>query len=551
MNYKLFTIQFLRIFTLIFFNQILFAQENYPKFKNLPLKIPIELVGNFAELRSKHLHSGLDFRTQQVENFPIHSIDDGYVSRINISPIGYGKAVYINHSNGYTSVYAHCSRFAEKIETYIRKLQYEKKTFQIDVQLTADKLKITENELIAYSGNTGGSSGPHLHFEIRNTQTEEPINPLHFGLEVEDTIPPTIENIYIYPIDGTIHNKNKKFIIKDYKNQIPVSGALSFGVKTFDVYNATPKNKNGIYSIKTFVNNELYYTYSANKFHFDETRYIHALTDYQEYINHNQWIYRTYLLPGNKLRMFSDLKNNGILAVEENKNYQIKIEVTDYKNNTTSRTFNLVGKKYEKPKPTDKHYVQFDEPFQLELDNVFLDFKAGSFYENFVCKIKQINDKLHLHSSDFPIHKRFELKFDISKLDSLKRKKAKIVRETNAGKYKKEYLETKFENNFLISNPREFGIFSIEIDEKKPVIFPLKSKPNELKFKITDEQSGIKTYSIYLNNNWILAEYDKKSDILSCNLIKENITKGKHLLKVEVTDEAQNTEILEKTIEVK
>jgi len=211
-----------------------------------PVKIPLALSGNFGELRSDHFHSGIDIKTQGVTGKEIVATSAGYVYRISISPGGFGRALYLRHPSGYSTVYAHLERFIPEIEEYITQQQYEKKSFTITVFPPQEKFVFQQGDLIAYSGNSGSSGGPHLHYEIRKSNSENPVNPLHFDFGVSDNIKPVIEKLAIYPVNRhtLINGQNKARKINvaggngNYHvpsgNEITISGLAGFGIKSFD-----------------------------------------------------------------------------------------------------------------------------------------------------------------------------------------------------------------------------------------------------------------------------------------------------------------------------
>jgi hypothetical protein len=249
------------LFLLCIFN--LAAQSPYPQdYFRSPLDIQLVLSGTFAELRSNHFHSGLDIKTNGKEGLEVYSIAEGYVSRIKISRYGYGKALYITHPNGYTSVYAHLQKFSPTIEQYIKRQQYLKEQFEIELFPKPSTLVIDADEMIAYSGNSGGSSGPHLHFEIHDKH-ERPINPMLFGFDIKDTTAPELYQLYAYPISNRSHvegnQEKKKIRLRKQANgnyiaePIKAFGTIGFGIVANDRQDYAA-NKNGVYKIEAFFN---------------------------------------------------------------------------------------------------------------------------------------------------------------------------------------------------------------------------------------------------------------------------------------------------------
>ena len=281
---------------LIFLCSVAHAQNSYPQdyFSN-PLDIPLILSGTFAELRSNHFHSGLDIKTQNRTGFKVFAAADGYVSRIKISHFGYGKALYITHPNGYTSVYAHLENFNPEIEAYVKKQQYINESFELELFPKAEELKVLSKEMIAYTGNTGGSGGPHLHFEIRDSNSR-PMNPLLFGIEISDTKKPIVSSVFAYPLskDAQINQSENRVKIRlipqkdgSYNAEnITAFGKIGFGISTYDQQNGA-SNKNGIYKIDTYCNGKEKFKIAFEKFSFAETRYLNRFIDY-EYFKNNK-----------------------------------------------------------------------------------------------------------------------------------------------------------------------------------------------------------------------------------------------------------------------
>ena len=525
--------------------------DTYPKndFIN-PMEIKNLLAGNFGELRSNHFHSGLDIKTQQREGLKIFAIGDGYISRINISPTGYGNAIYIDHPNGYTSVYAHLQQFDGPIKEYIRKKQYEQQSFKVEIYPEPNELKVTKGQLIALSGNSGGSAGPHLHFEIRHTKTEEPINPFYFGYDIPDTSKPSILGTYVYPIQGKANGSSNRITVANGAT-INASGQIGFGLKAYDKHNGADNN-NGVHQIDVFVNDEPIYTFTANRFSFDETRAINSVCDYSDLMRNNSWVYQAFVKDGNPMRVFSNLKNNGILTIEEGKTYNVKIVTSDYAENSSSVSFTINGQAH-----TETAAKSFINPMYWNKENTFkaegieIFFPKGIFYEDFDLAYKKEGVKHKVGDWNFPVHQYYTLSLDpTADIPTAHLEKAVIVRQyQKRGSWKKSYETTELKNGKLIAKVRDFGLFSIEIDYTKPTITPLNIKENsqfsnikgKINFTISDGQSGIKEYNAYINGKWVLAEYDKKINRLSIDLNAEGIAIGDHQLELNVKDEKNNT----------
>ena len=341
-------------FLILFIAQLSFSQAEYPQdyFRN-PIDVPLVLAGNFAELRSNHFHSGLDIKTQNREGLNVYAAAQGYVSRIKVSHYGYGKALYITHPNGYTTVYAHLKKYAPKIEAFIKQLQYQKESFEVEVFPSPEVLTIDKDEIIAFSGNTGGSSAPHLHFEVRDN-IERPINPMLFGIDIKDTRTPTVFKIYAYAKDENsyVNNTNHKAelrLIPDKNGNFSVEnikafGNIGFGISSTDKQDLA-NNNNGVYNIQTFFNGTKNIEIDFRRFSFDETRHINRFTDYEIFKTKKLWIQKLFVESGNLLSLFKDVKDEGYLNIEDNTSSVYKIKIQDFKGNETWVTIPIIGKK--------------------------------------------------------------------------------------------------------------------------------------------------------------------------------------------------------------
>ena len=324
-----------------------------------PMDIPVLLSGNFGELRSNHFHSGIDFKTQGVEGKPIHSVQDGYVSRISVSPWGYGNGLYITHPDGTTTVYGHLQKFSQKITAYLKEKQYEQESFNVNLSLTPDELPVKEGELVALSGNTGSSGGPHLHFEVRDTETEEPMDPIEYYKDlIKDTQAPKIQGIMVYsmPGKGVVNGSRRKLELKPVtaKNgkqtltgKIEAWGEIGLAVKGYDYMDNT-SNIYGIKDITLTADSQVIFHSNLDRFAFDETRYLNSFTDFEEWKEHRSFYIKSFVDPGNRLRFIESL-NRGILTIDEPRTYHLTYKLADAFGNTTQLSIRIEGK--EQPIP--------------------------------------------------------------------------------------------------------------------------------------------------------------------------------------------------------
>lgn len=544
----------LLLFTACLPGQPVEAQETiaYPKddFRN-PLGITNYLSGNFGELRNNHFHSGLDIKTNQKEGYKVYAVGSGFISRINVSARGYGNALYIDHPNGYTTVYAHLQKFNPEIEEYVRAYQYKNKTFAVEIYPESDELLVSQADVIAISGNSGGSGGPHLHFEIRDTKTEEPINPFLFGFDVPDTRSPLLNGLYVYSIGESLNQKTQRQSVTN-GSQIALAGKIGFGVKAYDQHNGA-ENKNGVYQINVFVDDNIHYTYTNDRLNFDTTRAINCLIDYEDRMKNNSWVYQLYKKTGDPLQMYSNVTNNGTLDLEEGKTYAIRIEVRDFAGNKREGNFKVTGKKppHANNETSDLPVFYWNQVNDFKAENIEISLPQGVIYEDILFNYRKTNNGKHaVHDWNVPVHNHFTLAISPENLPTAQLDKAILVREYQyRGAWRKEYINAEYKNGKVVGQARNFGTFSIEIDQTKPSINPVNIKENTtfttnnalIKFTIDDSQSGIAGFSATIDGEWILTNYDQKTKSLTIDLNRENVGQGKHQLELKVWDEKNNT----------
>ena len=546
---------------------ITFSQEKYPQnyFRN-PLDIPIVLAGSFGELRSNHFHAGIDIKTQGREGLPVYAVADGYVSRIKVQQFGYGKAIYITHPNGYTSVYGHLQKFADEIEAYVKSVQYKKEKYATG-NLYFDELKfpVKKGDVIALSGDTGSSGGPHVHFEIRETKTENIINPLLFGYEVEDSKAPRVLGVKAYALnnDSRINNQKKSFIIplkklKDNNyvaDRISASGEIGFAVNVYDQFDKA-YNKNGIYSLEMKVNGKTVYHHKVERFSFSESKFLNLHIDYEHFKKYRKRYQKTYREPANVLSTYNALNNDGKIAVIEGMNYNITLITKDLKGNTTTVKIPVVGKKsssiYEKSKDSTNYKIEAKKFNKFTNDFVTIAFPKNTFYEDVYLDFDVKDSIAQIHTPTIPLDKNFTLTFNVKKFTEEERKQIYIAN-LEYPKYPRYYNTRKRDSTFFTTT-KTLGNYTLLKDNKKPSIRLLHFKDEQwitnfktLQVKIEDKESGIKNYSAFIDNEWILMEYNHKKKILTYNFNDKKLVGSKHIFKLVVSDNVGNTNTIETT----
>jgi len=558
-----------KLITYIFLllNFLCFSQEKYPQNYFLsPLEIPLYLSGSFGELRSNHFHAGLDIKTQGKEGLNVFAAANGYVSRIKVQQYGYGKAIYITHPNGYTTVYGHLNKFADKIEKHIKSIQYKKENYATgNLYFKEDKFPIMKGEIIAFSGDTGGSGGPHLHYEIRNTETEHVINPLLFGVKVEDTKAPIFKALKVYALssDARINQQRESFQIPiksigkgEYiADRITASDVIGFGVSVFDLFNKA-SNKNGVYSLEMLVNGKRFYYHDVETFSFSESKFLNLLIDYEHYKKYKRRYQRTYKVTSNTLSIYEDLINNGKIKIQKNLNYVIEIIAKDFKGNISSLKIPVAGKEsntiFTKQKDTTSYKVIAKNFNKFKQKNVTIAFPKKTFYEDVYLNFNVDKEIAKIHTPTIPLDKSFTLTFNVSKYSETE-KQFLYIANIEYPKYPR-YLNTRKKDSTFFITTKILGTYTLLSDDKKPTIKSLYfedqqwlTKAKTLKVRIDDIGSGIKNYRATIDGEWVLMQYNHKKRILTYNFSDKKLVGSKHIFKIVVSDNVGNTNELSAT----
>lgn len=545
------------------------AQQASPTFV-APLGIDLLLSANFGELRANHFHSGLDFKTRGSIGYKVYAADEGYVSRIAVSPWGYGKALYIDHPSGYTTVYAHLDDFVGAIADTIRRMQYERESYAIDTLLSPGMLPVTRGMYIAKSGNSGSSGGPHLHFEIRHTESESPIDPLPWYRHlVKDGVAPEPRMVALYSHDAVVEGMPvpKKVLqperVSGNNYQIATDfeawGRVSLGIKAYDRMTDT-NNIYGVRQVSCWVDDTLLYRSEIDSITFAETRYINSFIDYKELRSNNgSTIMRTAIAPGNMLSTVYDFTSgDGTFIVNEERAYRCKIELCDLYGNKSTVKFVVNGKPVEYT-PQEPEGIYFDHRHDNEYatDEMNVHIPAGALYEDLYFEYsskatEQGYSSVHtLHTAQLPLHTWCELAVKIT-CDTLPDSKYYMEHNYNG---KKSQVIGHYDAGWYVARVRNLGRYSVVADLTAPEVVALKPEAwaanGAVDFKISDKGSGVNTYCVELDGAFCLFEYDAKRSRLSCKTADMPLVKGKkHKLTITVTDQCGNLTKKEQTIKI-
>ncbi len=554
------------IIFLILFSTILpvslFGQKN--NFR-APVNFRMNLSGNFGELRSDHFHAGIDIKTYGVQGKKIFAIADGYVSRIKVSAEGYGKAIYIHHpEEGVTSVFAHLKKFNDEINQYVVNQQYKQKKHKIQLFPEANQFPVKKGELIGFSGNSGRSGGPHIHFEIRELNNQHPLNPLLLNFDIKDIIAPKIFTLAVYS-----HSSNKLKQIYDTevasgneyqilnKDTLFLDGSYSFGIRTFDFLDGAD-NWCGIYDLKLLVDSNMIYHHRMDEFAFSETRYINSFIDFGEKVKNNLSIQKTHLQPNNHLSIYNYVKGKGIVSFDNSKTHNLQYIVKDVHGNRSVLNFTVKNDTARAKNLSSTDTINYDKvmPFnqsnKFSGDDIKIEFPANAFYDTLYFNYHQqitsneifFSDIHQVHNKYTPVHKSYSLTIRPKNLSSHLTDKAFIAKIEEEEEY--QYKGGAYLNGSITTNIREFGKYVVMTDTIGPKIELIGSADNLktkkfIKVKVTDNLSGIKTYNGYIDGEWVLFEYDPKNNLLVHKFDTHPVEANKeHELELYVGDQKNN-----------
>ena len=535
----------------------LFAQKNYPQnyFRN-PMNIPMDLSANFGELRSNHWHMGLDIRTQQRENLSVYAAAEGYVSRVKVEPGGFGQAIYITHSNGYTTLYSHLNAFYPALQQYVKDQQYKLESWAVDIQVPANMFPVKKGTYIAKSGNTGGSQGPHVHFEIRDTETERCLNPLLFNFPLKDNVPPSIIRLAMFDRTESIHTKSPVFYsLKKLAGKYALSGTsiiqspterVSFALQANDKLSGT-NNPNGIYSATIYCDNTPMTSFTIDDVGYDETRYMNAHIDYRLRKKGGAYLQHLSKMPGDLSEVYENLNNDGVINLSDTAVHDIRVEVLDAYKNKSTLQFKVQYKGNGKSKPApDADIVLYPgnmNVFEKEAFEMVVD--ETGVYDTVPVKYVFSNGDAGNISADhtigdesIPLHSPMTIRIKPGEQIAEENRDKIVIQKDKGGRG--DVAKAEWQNGWVAASFREFGTFSAYIDTIPPEINSLGSS-DTLNLKTArriifrpKDKSGIKSFRAELDGEWLRFTNDKYTSHIY--VFDEKWPAGVRELKVVVED---------------
>jgi len=539
------------IFTALLSPFYLSAQTSTPLYSSqsgfiAPLDIPLILSGNFGEFRGNHFHTGLDFKTQGKEGFPVLAVADGVVSRVKVRPGGYGRALYLKHADGTTTVYAHLSRYALPISDWLLLRQYSKRSFSIDSR-PATEISFSVGDTIGWSGNSGSSGGPHLHFEVRD-ENEKPINPLQWGFKIADSKSPKVGSLRVIPIDslGLEYRSRALEVKSDGVFEIP-SGNIRLAVEAYDQLDGA-SNVCGVYSLEVFVDGDLYSSFFIDTLDFSTNKDMNAHSYYPEWKSSRTQIHRFTPLPGNRLSIY-EFTPVVLLEVVEDSTMNISVRCSDAHGNTTTKGYTLLGGSSFKQAIASSQNASVFCPatpstvVTLEDGGVEVVWPMRSFYNMETASLQVFTDgEFFIGPEDAPLAKSFRVN-----LNNLEGDLSKLVAVRISEKGSRLGVNICESKGGIVSfSSRVMGRYKLVRDTIAPRLSPkFSSTPlvsnGNLVFHLEDELSGVSKVEGFIDGEWVLLRWDPKMKTVVYSVSDLHHTPGvKSQITVKVEDGVGN-----------
>lgn len=560
---------FLLLVNSVFFYSSLLSQSfTYQKnYFQWPVTAKVGIAANFGELRSNHWHMGLDIRTDQQENLPVFASAEGYVARISVEPFGFGKAVYINHPNGLTTVYGHLNSFFPELDSLVISEQYKQESWEIHLDFKKDRFPVRKGQFIANSGNTGGSQGPHVHFEIRNTRTGSCLNPLFFNLPLPDTVPPVFTRVALYDRNRSTYDQNPNLLsVKKTDSGYIVLpdtlvktgfSKLSFAIGAYDLVTGST-NANGIYAARILLDQQPLIEFKFDSMDYDETEYVNAHIDYRYWYNTGSYLQHLSQLPGDHGPAYNQINGDGVISIKDTNVHTIRIEINDIELNTSTIHFNIQFSdslasaiKYLSHQAFAPNYVNvFEQPdFEVYLDeNCLYDSLQPSFFRKNDPDADAISAQFQFGDPSIPVHDEINVRIKpLIYRDEWENKM--IIKRTDG--INTSYRKVKGQKNWLTAAFNDFGSYKVVTDLIPPTINEL-GKPartagggdtvdlspaGRIMFYPKDN-SLIKSFRAELDGKWLMFTNDKGSAWIYN--FDERCPYGVHHLKIKLEDMVGN-----------
>jgi len=541
--------------------------QSYPQnYFRHPLDIPMQLVANFGEIRTNHWHMGLDIRTQHKVNLPVHAAADGYIARISVEPGGFGQAVYINHPNGYTTVYGHLNSFFPALANYVKQKQYEQQSWSVNLSLPADLFLVKKGDVIALSGSTGASEGPHVHFEIRDTKTENCLNPLLFKFPIADVVPPSLIRLAMY--DGnksTWEQSPQIFALKKLGNAYTISNnsirvasnKIRFAIGAVDRFSGV-YNANGIFSAKIFMDERPISEFVLDNISYNDTRYINAQLDYPYKARGGSSLQHITPLPGAQDVVYNLFNSDGMIHLNDHNPHNIAIEVRDANGNISKVQFSVqydegsqriyLPASGERFLPNNVNIFERDQFELFTTERTMYDTITVAYNETGNSAPNAISSLFSFFDATIPSHDSVTVRIKPT-IDVSPEWKDKVVIKNNSGE-KTFVQKAQWQNGWFAAKFRQFGSYQALVDKDPPTVnSPITnlSKASRIVFIPKDNFNTIKSFRVEIDGQWLRFSNDKGK--IWIYTFDEHFPKGQHELKVIIEDEAGN--ITTKTWDVK
>jgi hypothetical protein len=534
-------------------------------FFRYPLGIAPKLNANFGEMRPNHFHMGLDMSTEKRENLPLYAAADGYVSRMKIEPGGFGRALYIDHPNGLTTLYAHMNDFMPELEAHLKGIQYEKESWATDLELPPSAFPVRKGQFIGYSGNTGGSQGPHLHFEVRETATGQCVNPLLLGFDIPDRVPPDVFRLAVYDRNRSTYEQSPMLVALSSKGGVFEPAGLirvstdrvSLAIQATDRMSGTP-NPNGIYRVRLLEGDKTIGGFSIDRVGYEETRYLNAHIDHRFKKSGGSYLQHLFRLEGDRLGIYLDSLSDGI-RLPDSTVRRFRIEVSDPYGNTSVARISI--QRSGVVKSADASPGRRMRPGELgiyETDDLQVVIPEDALYDSIHFRhaklpssgmVNAYSPVHEVHTPNVPLHTAMTVRVKADRPIPYPLRDRMILRKTTGAEH--QVQKARWEAGWHAANFREFGRFQLLADEIPPTIQFVgltdgsRIAGSKIVVNVDDDHKAVRNFRAELDGRWLM--FSQRGRTFTYR-VDERLTPGKHSLRVSVDDEAGNRST--RTIEI-